>query len=157
MFVKLENLSKEADARYATDEELEFIEGYVQTFALRQQVYLKLKSLESKIVDGVYAKLRSQDPQLLENGGEDVSEKWKRDTFRVMRYVALTVLVDDAENLKSQFLIWYQTIMQAFGSERSCDATYNTMQQVIKQILDPQEFMLVAPVLELNRSLLGKK
>jgi len=157
MFVKLEKLSVEADARYATDEELQFIEGYVKSFDARKQIYLKLKSLEQKIVDQVYAKLRSQDPKFLQNGGEDVSEKWKRDTFRVLRYVALTVLIDDSENLKSQFLTWYQTIMQAFDSQRSCEATYNTMQQVVKQVLDPQEVALINPVLELNRSLLGKK
>jgi len=157
MFVKLENLSIEADARYASDQELEFIEGYIKSFNTRKQIYLKLKSLEQKIVDQVYAKVRSQDPKLLQSGGEDVSEKWKRDTFRVLRYVALTVLIDDSENLKSQFLIWYQTIMQAFDSERSCEATYNTMQQVVKQVLDSQEVALVNPVLELNRSLLGKK
>jgi hypothetical protein len=157
MFVKLENLSVEADARYASDEELEFIEGYIKSFDARQQIYLKLKSLEQKIVDQVYAKVRSQDPKLLQNAGEDVSEKWKRDTFRVLRYVALTVLIDDSENLKSQFLTWFQTIMQAFDTERSCEATYISMQQVVKQVLEPQEAALVTPVLELNRSLLGKK
>jgi hypothetical protein len=157
MFVKLDKLSIEADARYASDDELEFINSYIGSFDLRKQTYLKLKSLEQKIVDQVYAKLRSQDPKLLQNAGEDVSEKWKRDTFRVLRYVALTVLIDDSENLKDQFLTWYQTIMQAFGSERSCEATYNTMQQVVKQVLDPQEVALINPVLELNRSLLGKK
>lgn len=157
MFIKLENLSVAADARYASDEELAFIEGYVNSYDRRQQIYLKLKSLEQKIVEQVSTKLRSQDPKLLQYGTEDVSEKWKRDTLRVMRYVALTVLIDDSKNLEDQFLTWFQTIMQAFGAERSCDATYNMMQQTIKQLLDPAEAALVSPVLELNRSLLGKK
>jgi len=157
MFVKLENLSVTADARYASDEELGFIDSYIKTFDLRKQTYLKLKSLESKIVEQVYTKLRSLDPTLLQNGAEDVSDKWKRDTVRVMRYVALTVLIDDSENLKDQFLTWYQTIMQAFSSERSCYATYDIMQQVVKHLLESQELALVSPVLELNRSLLGKK
>jgi hypothetical protein len=157
MFVKLENLSVEADARYATDDELGFIDSYIQSFNMRQQIYLKLKSQEQKIVEQVQAKLKLMDPKLLQNGVEDVQDKWKRDTLRVLRYTALTVLIDDSENLKSQFLIWYQTIMQAFGAERSCNATYEVMQQVVKQVLEPQEAALVSPVLELNRSLLGKK
>jgi hypothetical protein len=157
MFVKLENLSVLADGRYASDDELEFIGSYVKSFNLRQQTYLRLKSLEAKIVEQVYTKLRSLDPKFLKNGAEDISEKWKRDTLRVLRYVALTVLIDDSENLKEQFLIWFQTIMQAFRAERSCYATYEIMQQVVKQLLEPQEIALVCPVLELNRSLLGKK
>ncbi len=101
--------------------------------------------------------MRSLDPSLLKNGSEDISDKWKRDTLRVMRYVALTVLIDDPEYLKSQFLIWFQTIMQAFNAERSCNATYDIMQQVVKQVLEPREAALVTPVLELSRSLLGRK
>lgn len=157
MFVQLENLSIEADARYATEDELQFIDAYLRTFKLRLQIYNKLKTQELRIVEQVYSKMRSQDPSLLRYGSEDVSEKWKRDTLRVIRYVALTVLLDDMENLKTQFLIWYQTIMQAFGAERSCYATYEIMQQVVKSLLDVQEFALVTPVLELNRTMLGKK
>lgn len=157
MFVQLENLSIEADGRYATDEELQFIDAYLRSFKLRQQTYNKLKNLETKIVEQVYGKLRSQDPSLLRYGAEDVSEKWKRDSLRVIRYMALTVLIDDVDNLKNQLLIWFQTIMQAFGAERSCYATYEVMQQVIKSLLDAPEFALVAPILELNRTMLGKK
>ena len=157
MFVELERLSVEADARYASDDELDFINGYIQSFSIRRQTYLKLQALESEIIEQVYTKLRSLDPTLLQNGTEDISDKWKRDTLKVMRYVALTVLIDDPEYLKSQFLIWFQTVMQAFNAERRCHATYHIMQQVVKQVLEPQESALVIPVLELNRSLLGKK
>lgn len=157
MFVELERLSVEADARYASDDELDFINGYIQSFSLRRQTYLKLQALESEIIEQVYTRLRSLDPTLLQNGTEDISDKWKRDTLKVMRYVALTVLIDDPEYLKSQFLIWFQTVMQAFNAERSCHDTYHIMQQIVKQVLEPQEAALVNPVLELNRSLLGKK
>jgi hypothetical protein len=157
MFVELERLSVEADARYASDDELDFINIYIQSFSIRRQTYLKLQALESEIIEQVYTKLRSLDPSLLKNGSEDISDKWKRDTLRVMRYVALTVLIDDPEYLKSQFLIWFQTIMQAFNAERSCNATYDIMQQVVKQVLEPREAALVTPVLELSRSLLGRK
>lgn len=157
MFVELQKLSVEADARYASDDELDFINSYIQSFSTRSQTYLKLQALESKIIEQVYTKLRSLDPTLLQDGSEDISDKWKRDTLRVMRYVALTVLIDDPEHLKSQFLIWFQTIMQAFNAESSCHATYDIMQQVVKQVLEPQEAALVNPVLELTRSLLGKR
>jgi hypothetical protein len=157
MFVELQRLSVEADARYASDDELDFINSYIQSFSIRRQTYLKLQALESEIIEQVYTKLRSLDPTLLQNGSEDISDKWKRDTLKVMRYVALTVLIDDPEYLKSQFLIWFQTVMQAFNAEGSCNATYDIMQQVVKQVLEPQEAALVNPVLELNKSLLGRK
>jgi hypothetical protein len=157
MFVELERLSVEADARYASDDELDFIYNYIQSFNIRNQTYLNLQVHESEIIDRVYTKLRSLDPNLLKNGSENISEKWRRDTSKVLKYVALTVLINDSEYLKSQLLIWFQTIMQAFNAERSCNATYDIMQQIVKQVLEPEEAALVSPILELNRSLLGNK
>ena len=157
MFVELERLSVEADSRYANDDELDFIYNYIQSFSIRNQTYLNLQVHESEIIDRVYTKLRSLDPNLLKNGSEDISEKWRRNTSKVLKYVALTVLINDSEYLKSQLLIWFQTIMQAFNAERSCNATYDIMQQIVKQVLEPEEAALVSPILELNRSLLGNK
>jgi len=155
MFIKLEKLSIEADGRYATDDELEFVSSYTKSFPARLQAYKKIHSLEQKIVEEVYTKLRSQEPKLLQVGTEDVGVKWKRDTFRVLRFAALTLLVDDLDYLKEQFLLWYQTIMQAFSAERSCNATYNLMQETIKKSLEPSEVVLLSPSLELTRTILG--
>jgi hypothetical protein len=155
MFIKLEKLSIEADGRYASDDELQFVVGYTQSFNARMQAYTKIHAAEHKIVEEVHTKMRSQDPKSLQAGNEDISAKWKRDTFRVMRFAALNVLLDDPDHLKEQFLFWYQTIMQAFSAERSCNLTYSLMQEIVKKFLEPSEVALLQPALELSRDYLG--
>lgn len=95
------------------------------------------------------------DPTLLISGTVDMSAKWKRDTVRVLRYAAVALLLDDAETYRERFLMWFQTIMQSFRAERSCDVTYTVMQDVVRQYLTPQEAELFLPILELSRLMLG--
>jgi hypothetical protein len=157
MLSKLERLSIETDGRYASDDELFFIKDYVQSFNLRLTTYDKIRDTEGKIVEQVQSKLKAIDPSLLKTGDKDLSDKWKRDTFRVLRHSAITVLLDDPDRLKDQFLSWFQTIMQAFGAEKSCNATYTAMQDVAQKTLLPGEAELLCSVLELNRTMLGAK
>jgi len=155
MLSKLEKMSVEIERGYATDEDLHFLKDYMDSFSLRLSAYNKIRELEKEIVEQVEAKLNKIDPNLLNTGDKDVSGKWRRDTFRALRHSAITVLIDDPDRLKDQFLTWYQTIMQAFGAEKSCNATYSVMQDVVERVLPPSEAKLLRSVLELNRSILG--
>jgi hypothetical protein len=155
MLSQLTRLSLETDGRYATDEELYFLSEYTGSYSLRLQTYQKLQTTETVIVQQVLAKLRSLDPALLRSSGEDVSGKWKRDTIRVLRYSAIAMLLNDSDTLQERLLFWMQTVMRAFAAQRSCNVTYEIMQEVVKQHLSPTQANLFCPILELNRRLLG--
>lgn len=155
MLSQLEQLSFVVDGRYASDAELQFITEYVQSFDLRVQTYLKLQQLESTLIQEVYVKMRSIDRSVFSSNNVDISAKWKQDTIRVLRYVAVAVLINDPETLRERFLLWFQTIMRAFGTQRSCDTTYRVLQTVVKRHLTPAQVGLVCPILELTRQLLG--
>lgn len=155
MLSRLERLAIEVDGRYATDSELQFIIQYGQSYRARMGTYAKLQGLEATIVQTVYQKMRSLDPSLFMSGKEDVSAKWKRDTLRVLRYSAVAMLLDDPDGLQERLLFWLQTIMRAFGAQRSCNITYEVMQEVVRQHLSAAEATLFCPILELNRSSLG--
>jgi hypothetical protein len=157
MLSQLERLRAEVDGRYATDLELQFMQDYVTSFSLRIQTYVRLQSLENTIVQQVYSQMRSLDPSLFLSSGEDVSGKWKRDTLRVLRYSAVALLLNDPDSLQERLLFWMQTIMRAFGAERSCAVTYEVMQTVTAQHLSGAQASLFLPILELNRSSLGAK
>ena len=128
---------------------------YVQSFNLRLQTYQKLQELETTLVQQAYAKLRSIDPNFFEQGKEDLSVKWKRDTLRTLRYAAAAVLMNDPDMMREHFLLWFQTIMRAFGAEQSCNTTYQVLQEIVKQHLAPPQASLVCPILELTRRSLG--
>lgn len=155
MLSQLKHLSVQTDGRYATEDELQFLDTYIQSFNLRVQTYQKLRMAETEIVKEVLLRLKATNPGLLSNGNEDITNKWKRDTIRVLRYSAAAMLVNDPKTLEERFLSWFQTIMRAFSAQQSCNATYEVMQQVVKQQLTPIQAGLFCPILELNRRYLG--
>lgn len=155
MLSQLEKLSRATDGRYATDEELQFIDDYMKTYSLRLETYQRLQDVEAAIVQRVYAKMRAIDPNLFKNGSEDVSAKWKRDTILVLRYSAVALLLNDPDMLCERLLFWLQTVMKAFGAQRSCRITYEVMQEVVKQQLPPPQASLFCSILEVNCRLLG--
>ncbi|CAN1210751.1 Phycobilisome protein [Tumidithrix helvetica PCC 7403] len=155
MLSKLQRLSVEAEGRYASDAELQFLDSYLQSFSSRVDAYAKIQVSERQIVDKVQIEMRLQDPTIFVKGNEDLSNKWKQDTIRVLRYTAIALLLDDPDLLQEQFLFWFQTIMQAFGAQQACNLTYKVMQDVVKQTLPLSVANLLCPILELNRSLLS--
>jgi hypothetical protein len=155
MLSQFKRLTLDTDGRYASDLELRFIEDYCKTYRLRLSIYQKLQVSEQKIVQQVQAKLRAIDPSLLIHGQQDLTSKWKRDTIRVLRYSAITVLTDDSATFQERLLLWFQTIMRAFGAQRSCEMTYVVMQEVMQDYFTVDEYSYIAPILDLNRTALG--
>jgi hypothetical protein len=64
--------------------------------------------------------------------------------------------VNDPETLCERLLFWFQTIMKAFNAQKSCNVTYEVMQEVVKQHLPPVQASVFCPILEINRQVLGK-
>jgi len=155
MLSKLQQLGTNANGRYASDDELQFIDTYIASFDSRVAAYHCIKEMEKKIVERVLIKLQNNYPQVLFPKGQDLQDKWKQDSLRVFRYSAMTVLLDDTELLRQEFLYWFQSIMQAFGAEDACNITYLLMQDVVKELLPQNISDLLCPILELNRNLLG--
>jgi Phycobilisome protein len=155
MISQFQTLSEKSDGRYAGDEELAFLSSYIDTYALRMQTYQKLQAAESQIVQQVLAKIKSTDPALLIHDKQDFTAKWKTDTIRVLRYSAAALLSDDLNTHQERFLLWFQTVMRAFGTSRSCNTTYMLMQEVIRQYLTPMQAALFCPILERNRRVLS--
>ncbi len=157
MLSQLDKLSRDIDGRYATDNELMFLMELNHSFMLRVQTYRRIQELETTLVQQVYTQIQALDPTLLTSGGEDISRKWKGDTIRCLRYAAIALLLNDMDSLRERFLFWYQTIMRAFGAQRSCDVTYQIMQEVARKTFTPPQAELLCPILELHRQILGSK
>lgn len=155
MLSQCESLSQLTEGRYATDAELSFFLTYAESYPQRLSLYKKLQSMESDIVQAVHDRLMTHSPHLLQSQKRNISNKWKRDTLRTLRLSALTILLDDPSTLQERYLLWFQTVMGAFKAQKSCDMTYSIMQEIIKDMLEPDEVTLLSPILELNRTALG--
>jgi hypothetical protein len=155
MLSKLNQLGTQIDGRYASDSELQFVDNYISSFDKRIAAYQTIKSFEKDIVEAVLTRLQTSHPDILLPKGENLQAKWRQDTYRVLRHSAMTVLVDDPELLKQQFLYWFQTIMQAFGAQQACDVTYRIMQDVVREMLPADIADILCPILEVSREMLG--
>lgn len=155
MLSQLERLSRETDGRYASDAELSFAIDYVRSFNLRLQTYQKLQEMESTLLQQTYAKMRAIDPDLFTVAGADMTSKWKRDTVSNLRYIATAVLMDDPDTYRERMLLWTETVLRSFAVQRSCNVTYQVLQELVKQYLTAPQANLVCPLLEMSRRSLG--
>jgi hypothetical protein len=155
MLTTVETLINQTDGRYATDHELQFFQAYLSTAPLRFRAYQKIQAAEVSIMNQLLKELKTYHPDIFWVNNQDLTAKWQRDTVRVLRYAATALLVDDPEAFRQKMLIWFQTIMKAFGAQKSCQVTFTTLQQVVKQHLTPEEAQLMLPLVELSRATLG--
>ena len=155
MLKAFKDLADQAEGRYATDAELQFIVDYVNSYQLRLKTYQKVQKIEKNLVNEVQAQITQQSPTLLQQNNKDLTAKWKQDTLRVLKRSAIALLLDDAELHQEQFLCWFQTIMRAFEAQKSCDITYVLMQEIAQRHFSKEEVALLGPILKLNRAALG--
>ena len=155
MLTNIEALVQASDGRYASDQELMFFQTYLSTVGTRLRAYQKLQAAEQQIVAQVLTRLKAQNLDIFQVGGQDLTAKWQRDTVRVLRYSAIALLLDESKRFEDSLLSWFQTIMRAFGAQESCDRTYAAMQAVMPQFLNAEELKLFLPLLELSRVTLG--
>ncbi|MES1024248.1 phycobilisome protein [Gloeocapsa sp. BRSZ] len=155
MLTQLSRLSVEADGRYATAEELQFIKTYLQSFNLRLSAYEKITKAESEIINRVEAEMRDIDPSLFQNASGDFTQTWRKDIIQLLTYATATLLVCDQERLREGMLIWHATIAKSYKFERTCKTTFEVMPEVVKEFLTPEEAALFNPILTLNQIVLG--
>lgn len=155
MLTNVRELVHKTDGRYASDQELQFMQTYLATASLRFRVYQKIQKAETEIINQVLKELNTYHPGIFIVNSQDLTAKWQRDTVRVLRYAATALLIDDPETFKEKMLLWFQTIMRAFGVQKNCQVTYSTLYRVIQQYLTPEEAQLMLPLIELSQVTLG--
>lgn len=156
MLKQLARLSVEADGRYATAEELQFLKDYLQSLELRVSAYEKIQSAEEKIIHLVEEKKQSLNANLFQLNSRDITQVCRRDMVNVLRCSAAALLINDFDRLRDGLLLWYQTIVRAFKYERYAQVTYQVIQDAVNQYLTPEEAALFRPILELNHIILSK-
>ncbi|TAG94398.1 MAG: phycobilisome protein [Oscillatoriales cyanobacterium] len=153
MLSQLARLSMEADGRYASAAELQFLKDYFQSLNHRMSAYKKIQASEKEILRQVETQMQSIDPNIFRRGSQDVTAKCRGDFAQVLRHSAAALLINDTERLRDRLLLWLQTIIGAFHGP---SVTYEVMKNVIKQHLTAEEASLFLPILEIDRTLLGK-
>ena len=155
MLKQLSHLNIEADGRYATDQELQFLKNYLQSVDQRISAYEKIRDAEEEIIDQTKAQMDSQNPNLFNRDSRDLSSIWRRDVSIVLRYSAAAMLINDLDRLREGLLLWHRTIVNANKTLNISLATYDLLLESIKQHLTTEEAELITPVLQLDQSILS--
>ena len=156
MLKQLARLSVEADGRYATDQELQFLKNYLQSVDQRITSYEKIRDAEEKILHRLEAEKRMLQENLFAMGSRDITQICRRDMTMMLRCSAAAMLVDDLDCLREGLLLWYRTIVQAFNYQDYAKINYQIIQKVVKMYLEPEEAELIMPALQLDHSLLSQ-
>ena len=156
MLKQLESLSLTAEGRYATAQELQFLRDFLPTVDLRINAYRKIRDAETDIINQLEEKMREQQPNIFKTQSGDVSSMYQRDTKIILRSALAAMLIDDLDRLREDMLLWHKTINKAFKVQHITVLTYKTMPEVIEQLLTPEEFDLIKPVLQLNQAILAE-
>ena len=155
MLKQLSQLNIEADGRYATDQELQFLKNYLQSIEQRISAYEKIRDAEEEIMAQTKAQIDAQNPNLFNRDSQDLSSVWRRDVGIVLRYSAAAMLINDLDRLRESLLLWHRTIVNANKTLPISQATYDVLSESIKQYLSPEEAELMMPVLQLDQSVLS--
>lgn len=154
MIKQLVNLTTEVDGRYATSDELQFIKDYLDSVDDRITTYRSIRDQEEKIVHRVEAGKRGVNDNLFKLGNSDCTWMCQRDMSNMIRCVSANMLINDMQRLREGMLVWYETIVRAFGMKRYSLHTNKILQDVMPHYLKPEEAELVMPYLKLAESIL---
>ena len=155
MLKQLASLSVEADGRFATADELQFLKDYLATTAQRISAYEAIRDAEEKILDEVETKARQVNSDIFNVGGFDTRDLFIRDRKFILQWSAATMLVGDLDRLRDGLLLWHQTIMKGVKQEYASQVVSQVFPQAIAQVLPPETAELLEPSLSLGQTILG--
>jgi hypothetical protein len=155
MLNQLTRLSVDADGRYATAEELQFLKDYLASTESRISAYEKIRDAEDEIMDQLEAEARTKNPHVFMKGSEDMTPVCRRDRKHLLKCAAAAMLIDDLDRLRDGLLMWQRTIIHAMKDEQASQLICRLLPNVIKQHLTPEEEAIMMPALRLNQALLG--
>jgi hypothetical protein len=156
MLSQLARLSVEADGRYATSEELQFLRDYIESFESRLSAYQKIQAASAEILTQLDAKWAANANMFQQGNSKLNVETCQRDLGNMIRYTATTVLSSDLDRLRESCLLWYQTIVRSYKYGHIAAITYPLLSELVKKYLSAEEAALASPVLGLNQVILGK-
>ncbi len=155
MLSQLSRLSLEVEGRYATEEELEFIDNYLTTVDSRIAFYQKIRDVEKEIVNVTITKMRIENKKIFSKDSMSIDAICIRDMKIILKSLTTAILIDDLERLRDNLLLWHLTIMRAMNVQNVSNIVYQTMLEVVKEYLEPEEERFVIPALQVNQTILA--
>jgi len=127
------------DDRYLSDQELQPLEDYLQSHALRMKTYHLIQAHTDEIVLATLRKMTAGYSQMIQHHGQTC----KRDLTDIMRYIGLCILKHDQQGFYEEFVLWMDTMMKAFKRKDAAHAAYTYLRSIVAESFPADSAKLV--------------
>lgn len=150
MYTEIAAIFDEAESRYLKADELGILGQYVSSLPQRLETYQCLRDQELSIMQQVADQLQIEMPQ------EPTAnlERSIKNALLVLRYCAMSTLLNDESFVKDRLLSWLSQVTQTYNSQKADTVLYRLLDQRLSQVFKPQQLSLLAPSLQLAKDAL---
>lgn len=135
----------EAENRYLKPDEIKLIGQYVASMPERLDAYRNLRDRELEIMQAVAEQLQAELPQ----EPEESLERCIKNALLMLRYCALSLLVNDETLVQDRFLNWVKPLTKAYETKAIDSKLYRLMNQQLAKALSPKQLSYLSPSLSL--------
>lgn len=137
----IEAMFDEAENRYLQPEELEVLSNYVNSLPNRLAVYRYLRDQEIPIMQHVADQLETRFP----NESQETLERCLKNALLVMRYAAMSMLLNDKSFLENRLISWLEQTTAVYQTHTIDTALYQLLNQRLSELLSQSQLDLVRP------------
>ena len=146
----IEAVFDEAENRYLKPEELKEVTHYVASLPDRVDAYRAARDSELTVMQQVADQLQADLP----NASVDAIEQSLKNGILVLRYCAMSVLLDDETFVQTRLLNWLAESIQGQNARAIESLIYPLMTQHLAQALTPKQMKFLEPLLTAAQSAL---
>jgi hypothetical protein len=139
-----------AENRYLKPEELKLISQYVASMPERLDTYRSLRDRELEIMQAVTDQLQADLPQ----ESEETLERCLKHALLMLRYCALSLLVNDERLIQHRFLEWVGPLAKAYDTKTIDAKLYRLLNQQLSKALTAKQMGYLSPSLALAQEAL---
>lgn len=140
----------EAENRYLKPEELKLISQYVASMPERLDTYRSLRDRELEIVQAVADQLEAALPQ----ESEANLERCIKHALLMLRYCALSLLINDESLVERRFLAWVSPLAKVYDTQAIDAKLYRLLNQQLSKVLTAKQLSYLSPSLALAQEAL---
>jgi hypothetical protein len=150
MNLEFEQLMRNAEGRYFTDDEEKQLRGYAQGIERRIETMRAIERAEEAILDDVLNAVLAKYPSVTKRHGDGTDERIRRDQMMVLRYAAFAMLVRDPDYMHQKISVWLRTIMFALCKSEEVSFGYRQLAKAVKEHLTPEDSEQILPFLQVH-------
>jgi hypothetical protein len=150
MHSQIATVLEAAESRYLKPEELKLIGQYVASMPERLDTYRSLRDRELEIMQAVADQLQADLPQ----ESEENLERCIKHALLMLRYCALSLLVNDESLIQHRFLEWVGPLAKAYDTKIIDAKLYRLLNQQLSKALTAKQMGYLSPSLALAQEAL---